>query len=149
MCVCARTTPSSLLLPPSCHLLLLQDIMAECAQLSQFDEELYKVTGAWRCVRLAWLYCRMSMYYCTAPSVVSSNAHHLCCSYWTDALNSSTTPSSPTLSLFVLLSHTPTAPHTSLPVLLLPPPPTRGGRGQVPDCHQRADPVCNAPQGLV
>ena len=23
-----------------------QDIMAECAQLAQFDEELYKVTGA-------------------------------------------------------------------------------------------------------
>jgi seryl-tRNA synthetase len=24
-----------------------KDIMAECAQLSQFDEELYKVTGGW------------------------------------------------------------------------------------------------------
>jgi seryl-tRNA synthetase len=24
-----------------------QEIMAECAQLSQFDEELYKVTGGW------------------------------------------------------------------------------------------------------
>lgn len=29
-----------------------KDIMAECAQLSQFDEELYKVSGGWRAVRL-------------------------------------------------------------------------------------------------
>ena len=53
-----------------------KDIMAECAQLEQFDEELYKVTGA-PCrmlhVRFCELYLSMAMSCQQAPLVLFSS----------------------------------------------------------------------------
>jgi hypothetical protein len=104
-----------------------QDIMAECAQLSQFDEELYKVTGGWRlggggsglggrargqAARRGWVARQHSGRACGRPAPSGS------------------------------------APRAD-PRPIQPQTPPRRGRGQISDCDERADAVRAAPQGVV
>ena len=117
---------------PCLRLLLLpqKPVMAECAQLSQFDEELYKVTGGR--YGTAW-YLQLQR----------------------GAAGAGQTPASRLGRPLPSLAGRVTA--LALPALAHPPPsplcprccPCRRRRGEVPDRHQRADAVRHAPQRLV
>ena len=94
--------------------------MAECAQLSQFDEELYKVTGAHARTllgdsALSWL-------------LVDKGSHPFSSIQRLRAAQLSQRAVSSTRE------HR--QEHFMAPLVLLHPPPPRRGRGQVPDCHQ-------------